>query len=253
MVINRLKTKNMKRNIRYIILLAGLILLNTTCETDNYDAPNASFGGVVIDKTTGEGISTEQPNGFRIRWTELSWGDNVRPDYFWAMPDGTFNWKYAFGYGDSQYEILPQNGAFVLPEPQVITLRKGEHKDLTFEVIPYIHITSAYEVNGKNLTVRFTATRPEGSVAAGGTPYAVNQVWILVSNKTKYVSFLNSGGYVQGISKRITPFDEAQLGQEITATLPLEEPGTYWFRVAVQTRNPNNACNYTPTENIVIK
>jgi hypothetical protein len=243
----------MKRYIQYIIFLAGLVLLSTACEMDNYEAPNASFGGVIIDKTTGQGISTEQPNGCRIRWTELSWGDNLQPDYFWVMPDGKFNWKHAFGYKNSQYEIVPMNGAFVRPEPQVVSIGKGEHKTLTFEVIPFIHINSAYEVNGKDLTVRFTATRPAGSVAAGTNPYAISQVWILVSNKTKYVSYLNSGGFIRDLSRRITPFGEAQLGQEMTATLTLNEPGTWWFRIAIQTQNPDNACNFTPVEEIVIK
>jgi hypothetical protein len=257
----------MKRNIQYIILLAGLILLNTACETDNYEAPNASFGGIVIDKTTGRGISTEQPNGFRIRWTELTWGENVQPDYFWAMPDGKFNWTHAFGYdaiwyelkngssvahNGARYEIAPVNGAFVTPEPQEISLRKGERKELTFEVIPYIHIESAYAVNGKDLTVRFTATRPNGSVPAGESPYAISYAGILISNKTQYISYLNTGGYVRDISKKISPFGEAQLGQEIVATLTLE-PGTYWFRVAVQTKNADNACNYTPVEKIIIE
>ena len=242
----------MKRNIQYIILLAGLILLNTACEMDNYDAPDASFGGIVIDKTTGQGISTEQPRGFRIRWTELSWGDNVKPDYFWAMPDGKFNWTHTFGYENSQYEIVPVEGAFVSPEPQVVSIRKGEHKELSFEVIPYIHIESDYEVNGNNLTVRFTASRPEGSAPEGESPNAISQVWILISNKTKYISYQNSGGYVREISKRITPFGESQLGQEISMTIQLEEPGTYWFRIAIQTRNPSNACNFTPVEKIVI-
>jgi len=238
----------MKRNINYIILWIALIILNTACyETDNYDAPNASFGGIVIDKTTGRGISTEQPRGFRIRWTELSWGSNVQPDYFWAMPDGKFNWDHTFGYSGSQYEIVPVEGAFVSPEPQVVSINKGEYKELIFEVIPYIHIDYNYEVNNNNLTVRFTATRPEG---AGS--YTISQVWILISNKTQYVSYQNSGGYVREISQRINPFGESQLGQEMSRTITLQESGTYYFRIAIQTNNPSNACNFTPVEKIVI-
>jgi len=115
----------MKRNIKYIVFLAGLVLFNLACvEVDNYEAPNASFGGIVIDKTTGQGISAEQPNGFRIRWRELTWGDNVQPDYFHGMPDGKFNWNLVFGYKDSKYEITPVEGAFVTPEPQIVTINK---------------------------------------------------------------------------------------------------------------------------------
>lgn len=243
----------MKNLIRYMFFFSALALTHMACEVDNYDEPDASFGGVVIDKTTGEGISTEQPRGFRIRWTEKTWGDNVQPDYFWAMPDGKFNWDWAFGYDNSEYEILPVEGAFVTPEPQVINLKKGQHKDLTFEVIPFIHIDSEYQLNGKELTVKFTATRPEGSYLPGETPYAINQVWVLVSNKTQYISFQNTGGYIRGMSLRINPFNESHLGKEVEAKLTLDEPGEYYFRVAVQTKNPSNACNFTKVEKIVIQ
>jgi len=242
----------MKQNIQYIIFFAGLILLSTACvKMDNYPAPNASFGGIVIDKTTGKGISTEQPLGFRIRWTELSWGSNVKPDYFYAMPDGKFNWDRVFGYANSQYEIVPVEGAFESPNPQTISIQKGEYKDLTFEVIPYIHIDSHYAVKDSILTVYFTATRPDGSMPAGISPYAISQVWILISNKTQYISYQNAGGYDRTLSQRITPFGEAQLGKETSKTITLA-PGTYWFRIAIQTRNPSNACNFTPVEKITI-
>jgi hypothetical protein len=233
--------------------LAGLIFISTACEMDNYEGPNASFGGIVIDKTTGKGISTEQPKGFRIRWKELTWGDNVQPDYFYGMPDGKFNWNYAFGYANAEYEITPVEGAFVMPEPQIISLRKGEHKDLTFEVVPFIHIESNYELDGKDLTVRFTATRPLNSAPEGEPPYAITQVYLLISDKTQYVSYQNSGGYNRDISKRITPFGESQLGQEITTVVNLENPGVYHFRIVIQTRNPSNACNFTPVEKIIIQ
>ncbi|MDL2282580.1 DUF3823 domain-containing protein, partial [Parabacteroides sp. OttesenSCG-928-G06] len=237
----------MKKFIQYSLLLAAMMFFVTACDVDNYDEPNASITGIVIDKTTGEGLNTEQPNGFRIKWIERSWGDNVQPDYFYGMEDGKFNWDWVFGYSDSQYEIQPVEGAFVTPEAQVVTIKKGERKELQFEVIPYIHIESDYQLNGKELTVRFTATRP-----AGSTPtYDINQVWVLVSNKTRYISYRNTGGYISDISQQIT-FDESNLGQQITATITLKESGTHYFRVMVQTKNPSNACNYTKIETIQV-
>lgn len=239
----------MKKFIHYSLLLMAMAFFTTACDVDNYDEPDASITGIVIDKTTGEGFNSEQPNGFRIKWTERSWGDNVQPDYFWGMEDGKFNWDWVFGYSDSQYEIQPVEGAFVTPEAQVVTIKKGERKELKFEVIPFIHIDSNYELNGKELTVRFTATRP-----AGSTPtYNLNQAWILVTNKTKYVSYLNTGGYIADISKQITSFDESSLGKEISTTITLKESGTHYFRVMVQTKNPSNACNFTKIESVEVR
>ena len=101
--------------------------------------------------------------------------------------------------------------------------------------------------------MKFKATRPEGSAPEGGEPYALSQAWVLISNKTQYISFQNTGGYIRDMSKRISPFTESHLGQEISTTLTLEEPGTYHFRVMVQTRNPSNACNFTKIEKVVIQ
>ena len=72
----------MKRISFYSIYTVLLCVLFTSCDVDNYDGPNAKFRGVVIDKTTGKGIQTEQPNGFKIKWTELSWEyqDNIQPE-----------------------------------------------------------------------------------------------------------------------------------------------------------------------------
>ncbi len=61
-------------------------------EIDNYDEPQETLWGEVVDAATGERVLTDQGSeGIRVRLTELSWGDNVEhnPD-FYAMPDGTF-------------------------------------------------------------------------------------------------------------------------------------------------------------------
>ena len=50
----------MKRISFYSIYTVLLCVLFTSCDVDNYDGPNAKFRGVVIDKTTGKGIQTEQ-------------------------------------------------------------------------------------------------------------------------------------------------------------------------------------------------
>lgn len=82
------------KKIAYFIILAAL-LTATSCsmfELDNYDAPEETLQGEVVDAATGEPVLTDQGSeGIRVRLTELSWGDNVthNPD-FYCMPDGTF-------------------------------------------------------------------------------------------------------------------------------------------------------------------
>ena len=241
----------MKRISFYSIYTVLLCVLFTSCDVDNYDGPNAKFRGVVIDKTTGKGIQTEQPNGFKIKWTELSWEyqDNIQPEYFWGKTDGSFNWEYAFGYAGSLYEVQPVQGAFVTPEPQQFSLEKGDYPNFTFEVIPFIHIDWEYALEGMELVVKFKATRPEGSTDENF--YALSTTRLFISDKTKYVGGMNTGGFINDLSKRIK-LNESELGVEQTVRVELESGKKYYMRVGVQTKNPSNAYNYTEVAEITV-
>ena len=241
----------MKRISFYSIYTVLLCVLFTSCDVDNYDGPNAQFRGVVIDKTTGKGIQTEQPNGFKIKWTELSWEyqDNIQPEYFWGKTDGSFNWEYAFGYAGSLYEVQPVQGAFVTPEPQQFSLEKGDYPNFTFEVIPFIHIDWDYALEGMELVVKFKATRPEGSTDENF--YALSTTRLFISDKTKYVGGMNTGGFINDLSKRIK-LNESDLGVEQTVRVELESGKKYYMRVGVQTKNPSNAYNYTEVAEITV-
>lgn len=76
-------------------MAAAMMLSLSSCdlfELDNYDAPEETIWGEVVDVATGERVLTDQGSeGIRVRLTELSWGDNVEhnPDFF-CMPNGTF-------------------------------------------------------------------------------------------------------------------------------------------------------------------
>ncbi len=75
-------------------MCAALLMLSSCSmfEIDNYDEPEETIQGRVIDVKTGNPVLTDQGSeGIRVRLTELSWGDNVEhnPDFF-CRPDGTF-------------------------------------------------------------------------------------------------------------------------------------------------------------------
>lgn len=82
------------KKITLFALLSTLFLL-TSCEIfkiDNYEEPEETLQGEVVDKATGERVLTDQGSeGIRVRLTETSWGENVNhnPDFF-CMMDGSF-------------------------------------------------------------------------------------------------------------------------------------------------------------------
>lgn len=61
----------MKRNLLIMITFLGMLV---ACEPDNYELPDGELKGSVIDVITGNPIQTEQPNGYRIKYKEISWG-----------------------------------------------------------------------------------------------------------------------------------------------------------------------------------
>lgn len=59
-----------KFNLIYAVL--PLLMLATSCEIDNYDAPDAGIYGTLLDSETGTPVYTEQPDGCRIELLDLA-------------------------------------------------------------------------------------------------------------------------------------------------------------------------------------
>lgn len=160
-VISNNKNKVMK-NISFLLLLFSVLFSCT--ELDNYDEPDARLNGEVIDKVTGEPLSTEQPQGFRIRYREVS---EKYPDaqnyYFWGKADGSFNNSKMFA---ATYEVTPVEGPFMTPTPEIVTVEGTT--TVRFEVTPYLSISADridFNASAKSLHVEFNVSRPQGSDA----------------------------------------------------------------------------------------
>ncbi|MCM1449253.1 MAG: DUF3823 domain-containing protein [Clostridiales bacterium] len=130
---------------------AAMLMSMTSCEVfelDNYDEPQETLWGEVVDAATGERVLTDQGSeGIRVRLTELSWGDNVEhnPD-FYAMPDGTFqNTKIFKGHYyvriDGPFIPLVRetpDGVLLADECKEVDI-KGTTK-VKFEVQPFLNV-----------------------------------------------------------------------------------------------------------------
>ncbi len=130
----------------------------TSCfntDIDNYDAPNAGIQGQVIDNVTGEGIQTEQPNGFRVRLMENGY-KNVIPIDFWGKADGSFKNTQLFS---NDYRVIPIEGPFVMPDSARITI--NGLTEVNFTVTPFATVhTSAPKVVGNSVVFTYTLTKP---------------------------------------------------------------------------------------------
>jgi hypothetical protein len=136
----------MKRqeNILIIPLLLLFVLSLTGCELfqiDNYDGPNASFYGGIIDNATGELVETDIQNGSAIRAYELGWPTEAAQS--WAIKqNGEYRNDMVFA---AHYKIEFINCNFYPFTIADLEIKKGSNKH-DFQVTPYIRV--------KNVSIR---------------------------------------------------------------------------------------------------
>ncbi len=131
-------------------MCAALLMLSSCSmfEIDNYDEPEETIQGRVIDVKTGNPVLTDQGSeGIRVRLTELSWGDNVEhtPDFF-CRPDGTFqNTKIFKGNYNIRIDgpfiplVRETPDGTVLADETITTDIKGTTK-VEFKVQPFLNV-----------------------------------------------------------------------------------------------------------------
>ena len=155
-----------------ILSLFGALLLTTSCsmfEVDNYEEPQETIKGEVIDVATGNPVLTDQGSeGIRVRLTELSWGDNVQhnPD-FYCMPDGTFqNTKIFKGEYNVRIDgpfipLYRENTEGVVLADETVNTTISGTKRLTFEVEPFLNveIVGDPQVSNGVITARVRVSR----------------------------------------------------------------------------------------------
>ena len=238
----------MKNTVYHIISFCIAAVLATSCETDNYEAPDAGINGTVTDAVTGKGLIAEQPNGFNIRYKEIDAKyPNAQWRSFWGKPDGTFQHNKLFA---ATYEVYPADGAFVPftdAQHQKITLGGGEQKTVNFTVTPYVSISefTVQKVNGDSVSIKFKLKRNEGTIVDYRV-FATNRTPLVGTNATD-----NVGGDAVALQ-------ESDLNADGSLTIETGRKGftpasgnRYWFRIGVRcTQSPANRYNLSEVKEI---
>lgn len=229
------------KKIFIILFVAGLFVACT--EVDNYDEPQATLNGQLIDSYTGKPLQTEQPQGFYIRFKELS---EEYPDAqyrtFWGKADGSFNNERMF---DVSYEVFPYDGAFVQPASQTVKLSNSKATTLTFTVTPYLAINNAsisFDQSSKVLTATCIVNKP-GDSPASPTRAFVALTWN--PNVSYYCHGDNNGVSGKLVSMEI---DDSYIGSNLKLEVDCSTltPGHTWYvRLGAISNKNNNRANYS--------
>lgn len=233
------------KKIIYFITAIIVSCVSFSCSViDNYDEPNETLKGQVIDSGTQETLQTEANSlGIRIKLMEYSWNDDPTPYYFYAMQDGTFNNTKIF---KGNYNIVVE-GAFV---PLVQTANGNILSDksintdvdgvceLTFEVEPFLRVEwvgePVYNSSNGTATVKVKITR---GTQNSSYQQNITDVFLFV-NQNPYACSL-SNNYDSRYSTQITYGGDAAnalLGEtiSITTTGVLPEDRTLYLRVGAR-------------------
>ncbi|MDR1408412.1 MAG: DUF3823 domain-containing protein [Tannerella sp.] len=212
-----------------------------SCETDNYSGPDGTITGRVIDALSGNPILTEQPDGFRIRYDEISWSENPVAQYFWGKADGTFNNTKLFA---GTYEITPVEGAFVTPEPKTVEVKQGGTVTVDFTVTPYISFHNVSIVKDGATTVRVSFTPTKNVASTKPQDYR-----IFASSKTPYVGTIV---FESDISTEAVALSDDDMGRPVSVTLDNYVPGRKYY-IRAGARCENSAGRYNMTETVEIQ
>jgi len=105
-----------------------------SCELDNYDMPNASLFGSIVDAETGELLEQDIINGTQIEYIELGF-DDPATQYLVVKNEGTFRNNLVFA---GTYTVRPVRGNFFPIDKQEIQVTGNTQID--FQVQPYIRV-----------------------------------------------------------------------------------------------------------------
>lgn len=223
--------------IRYshFILLIVLVLLSS-CELDNYDAPDKVLEGKVIDASNGEALQTRQPDGIKVRLLEKGYGNPVPYD-FWAMPDGTFRNTKIFA---AQYDILVVEGPFEQSSVEQVTVDLNTNQTVTFEVEPYVRLSNV-EITSSDgkLKATYKISPSTGKRKILKSMLICSTSDILHENTTNKRS--SKENYLNEIAN-----DEISTMSFVDEIEGLQAGQTYYARVAVLTENSLSRYNYSP-------
>ncbi|MDR1121700.1 MAG: DUF3823 domain-containing protein [Dysgonamonadaceae bacterium] len=220
-----------------ILSLACLfaVILFSSCEIDNYDEPDGILTGRIIDAITGNPVLTEQPQGFRIRYEEISWSETPTAQFFWGKADGTFNNNKLF---TGKYRITPVEGAFVTPDPKETDVSSGKTATVDFTVTPYISFSNVSIVKEGN-SVRATFTMSRNVESAALQDYRVFA--------TAAAPYVGTQLFDNDVSTVAVGINESNLDVPVSVLLPenFVSGKTYYIRVGARCQNSSSRYNMT--------
>lgn len=151
-----------KKTINRMVTISVILITLSACdmfEIDNYEAPNATLKGGIIDAQTGELVETTIEYGSTLKLDEIGWAPGGTLTRI-IKENGEYQDKMMFA---GKYKVTFNECNFYPFVVEEITVNKGENV-INFEVTPYIRIKDVNirrEGNEIVATFKLQAGKPE--------------------------------------------------------------------------------------------
>ena len=201
---------------------------------DNFDAPDGSLTGRIIDAETKENVQSDIIEGTMLRFIEHGY-DNPQPQYMRVKCDGTYANLLMF---QGEYEIVPDARNFMPVDP--VTIQVGKNTVYDFEVIPYIRILDPSVAKaGHDVTATFRVQ--------SNTTDAVKKVGLYVSDQPIVGEPMRKCCIEANVNTVMDSESTMKLVMNMARfTADLKENHDYWFRIGAQSAVGGAKFNYAP-------
>lgn len=234
----------------YLLCMAILVLTLSSCEKDNYEGPDATIQGQILDPS-GNPLQFDQGQGsMKIKMEELTWiteqgGKAITPTYLAVKQDGSYlNTKIFSG----KYVMTPIEGPFFPYDIAGDTVDIYGSVTKSFTVTPYQTVEWVEEpfINAEGYiqaTIKYTSNSVDGIAA----PAPFN--FRLFISPTQYVGAAK-------FDELLTPEDANVTTNPITilSKAKVVYPNrTYYVRGGVNSNDAFKKYNYTDIKTVVLK
>ncbi len=248
LIINLILNTTMKKLI-YTLGIMILLVSLSSCETDNYSAPDATVSGKILDHENNPMQLEQGGTGMVIRMFEEGF-TTPTPFDLNVMQDGTYINNKIFA---AKYKMIPAFGPFYNLSDTITVDIKG-FVTVDFKVTPYLKVewvTPPYATADGKIETKFKFTRIQPPAESNQKMPNLLDYQLFIG-LTQYVGNNNFDNLVVNPAVSATNAMEGQT-LTITSKTAMRFSRDYYVRVGVRVNDANKKYNYTDIKVVSVK